>query len=65
MLDDMPAVEVDAKVGSILATGEEATVPEDMLCGLNRRRLLAKQVAPWVVAHHAMVTVIYPRQPGE
>ena len=52
VLGEMPPEEVDKRVRQILKSGEAATLPEEILRVLNHRRLLAKQVAPWVEAHH-------------
>ena len=52
VLGDTPPSDVDKRVRQILATGEQATLPEDMLRALNHRRLLAKQMQPWVEGHY-------------
>jgi hypothetical protein len=52
VLGDVPPAAVDKRVRQILSTGEAASLPDEILKALNHRRLLAKQIQPWVEAHH-------------
>jgi hypothetical protein len=58
VLGELPPEAVDKRVRQILASGEAVSLPEDILRVLNHRRLLAKQVAPWVEAHHTPGMVV-------
>jgi hypothetical protein len=65
VLGEMPPEEVDKRVRQILASGEPATLPEEILRVLHHRRLLAKQVAPWVEAHHTPGMEVDLGEPGK
>jgi hypothetical protein len=65
VLGELPPEEVDKRVRQILKSGEPATLPEEILRVLNHRRLLAKQVAPWVEAHHTPGMVVDLGEPGK
>ena len=66
VLGDVPPADVDKRVRQILASGEPATLLDDTLRTLNHRRLLAKQMQPWVEGHYAPgEKIIYPQHPGQ
>ena len=52
VLGDPPPTELHDALRAILATGEPATVPEDVLKLLNARRAQATQAGPWVEGHY-------------
>jgi hypothetical protein len=58
VLGEVPPTEVDRRVRQILSSGEPATLPDDVLRALNHRRLLARQMQPWVEAHHIPGTIL-------
>ena len=63
VLGDSPPVEVDRRVRKILESGEPATLPDEVLKALNHRRLLAKQIQPWVELHHRPGTILDVNEP--
>ena len=52
VLGDPPPTALHDELRAILAAGERATVPEDVLRLLNGRRAEATQVGPWVEGHY-------------
>ena len=63
VLGDNPPVEVDRRVRKILASGEPATLPDEILKALNHRRLIAKQIQPWVELHHRPGAILDVNEP--
>ena len=51
MLGDPPSAEFDQTLEALLAAGEPATLPADILITLNQRRIQARRLAPWVESH--------------
>ena len=52
VLGDPPPTALHDELRRILATGEPATIPEDVLKLLNARRAEATEAGPWVEGHH-------------
>ena len=52
VLGDPPPEELEKKLTQILATGEPATLPSEVLEQLARRRAEAQQLGPWVEGHY-------------
>jgi hypothetical protein len=52
VLGDPPPTALHDELRAILATGEPATVPEDVLRLLNARRAGATELGPWVEVHY-------------
>lgn len=52
VLGNPPPTELHAQLRTVLATGEPAVLPEDVLKLLNARRTAATQVGPWVEGHY-------------
>src|SRR5437868_1239838 len=52
VLGEPPPSELHEQLRSVLAAGEPAVVPEDILRLLNARRATATQVGPWVEGHY-------------
>ena len=52
VLGEPPPTALHDQVRTILAAGEPATVPEDVLKLLNARRQEATQAGPWVEGHY-------------
>ncbi len=60
VLGDPPPDDVDQRVQAILATGERTTLPNLVLTTLNHRRLLARDLHPYVELHHRPGTLLHP-----
>jgi hypothetical protein len=60
VLGEVPPAEIDQRVQSILATGQRTTLPDLVLKTLNHRRLLARDIQPYVEMHHQLGTPIRP-----
>src|SRR5437899_9507681 len=52
VLGRTPTAEVDQRLRIILAAGEPATLPEDVLKLLEERRARATEQGPWVERHY-------------
>ena len=52
VLGDPPPTALHDALRAILATGEPATIPEDVLKLLNARRAQATEAGPWVEGHY-------------
>jgi hypothetical protein len=52
VLGEPPPRALDRQIARILAHGEPAAVPEDVLKRLNRRRLEQRELGDWVERHH-------------
>ena len=52
VLGEPPPTELHDELRAILATGEPAQLPEDLLKLFNARRQEATQVGPWVEGHY-------------
>ena len=52
VLGDPPPTELHDRLRAIFASGEPATIPEDVLKLLNARRQEATQAGPWVEGHY-------------
>jgi hypothetical protein len=59
VLGDQPPEDVDKKLQRILSRGEPATLPEEILIELQRRRAEATRLGPWVERH------VRPTQPEQ
>src|SRR5438874_2675381 len=51
VLGDQPPEELDRRLQRILSRGEPASLPEEVLLELQRRRASATQLGPWVERH--------------
>ncbi len=52
IVGEPPPPDLHDELRSVLAAGEPAVVPEDVLRLLNARRMAATKVAPWVEGHY-------------
>jgi hypothetical protein len=52
IVGEPPPVDLHNELRSVLAAGEPAVVPEDVLRLLNARRTAATQVGPWAEGHY-------------
>ena len=52
VVGERPRARLERKIERILASGEAVELPEDILDALWERRELARQINPWVEAHH-------------
>ena len=52
VLGEPPPTALHDELRAILATGEPATIPEDVLKLLNARRAQATEAGPWVEGHY-------------
>lgn len=52
VLGDRPPTEFDQTLQAILAGGEPATLPADILKMLNQRRIQARGLGSWVERHY-------------
>jgi hypothetical protein len=52
VLGAAPAPALSQQVDRLLATGEPAVLPDDILTMLYQRREQATKIAPWVEGHH-------------
>lgn len=52
IVGEPPPADLHDALRAVLATGEPAVVPEDVLRLLNTRRTAATQVGPWVEGHY-------------
>src|SRR5215208_3448044 len=52
IVGEPPPADLHDQLRSVLAAGEPAVVPEDVLRLLNARRTAATQVGPWVEGHY-------------
>lgn len=60
VLGERPHAGLERRLERILARGEPVKLPEDILEALWRRRELAKEINPWVEAHHRPGKRIFP-----
>jgi hypothetical protein len=51
VLGEPPPVELDGRISRLLARGEPATLPDEVLAALAERRQQATRIAPWVERH--------------
>jgi hypothetical protein len=51
VLGEPPAEELDSRLQKILSRGEPASLPEEILLELQRRRAEATRIGPWVERH--------------
>ncbi|MCC7106246.1 MAG: hypothetical protein IT307_13975 [Chloroflexi bacterium] len=52
LLGERPSDELEHRLRLILAAGEPATLPQEIVQLLLQRRVEAKQLGPWVERHH-------------
>jgi len=52
VLGDQPPEDLERQLRAILSRGEPASLPEDILLQLQRRRAQATRVGPWAEGHY-------------
>src|SRR3954451_18706328 len=52
VLGDPPAETLERRIRQVLSRGTPASLPEEILAELQRRRAEATRIGPWVERHH-------------
>jgi hypothetical protein len=52
VLGDPPAESLERRIRQVLSRGTPASLPEEVLAELQRRRAEAVRIGPWVERHH-------------
>jgi hypothetical protein len=52
VLGDPPAETLERRIRQVLSRGTPASLPDEILAELQRRRAAATEIGPWVERHH-------------